>query len=157
MYAKKAPEFALLNHSLQVLEIQSFKHLLEQEGNFIQQRYTKIERSVSDTGERRIQYLAGRWAAKEAISSILGQDNRRLGGSHATRFPSRNPKGLASLRAPRSHFWLDIEILRLPTGQPSVALFSHCREIATKLGIKQWFLSISHTCTYAVASVAVGK
>ncbi|NJO96930.1 MAG: holo-ACP synthase [Pleurocapsa sp. CRU_1_2] len=134
MYAKKAPDFPLLNHSLQVLEIQSFKHFLEQEGeNFIQQRYTNIERSVSDTGERRIQYLAGRWATKGAIASILGQDNMRL------------------------HCWLDIEILRLPTGQPSVALFSQCREIATRLGIKRWFLSISHTSTYAVASVAVGK
>lgn len=134
MYAKKAPDFPLLNHSLQVLEIQSFKHFLEQEGeNFIQQRYTDIERSVSDTGERRIQYLAGRWAAKGAIASILGQDNMRL------------------------HCWLEIEILRLPTGQPSVALFSQCREIATRLGIKRWFLSISHTSTYAVASVAVGK
>jgi holo-[acyl-carrier protein] synthase len=150
MYAKEVPDFPLLSHSLQVLEIQSFKHLLEQEGeNFIQQRYTNIERSVSDTGERRIQYLAGRWAAKGAIASILGQDNMRLGSAHAARFPSRN--------APRSHFWLDIEILRLPTGQPSIALFSHCREIATRLGIKRWFLSISHTSTYAVASVAVGK
>lgn len=133
MYAKKTPDFPLLNHSLQILEIQSFKHLLEQEGNFIQQRYTNIERSVSDTGERRIQYLAGRWAAKGAIASILGQDNMR------------------------SHLWLEIEILRLPTGQASIALFSHCREIATKLGIKRWFLSISHTSTYAVASVAIGK
>jgi holo-[acyl-carrier protein] synthase len=133
MYAKKTPDFPLLNHSLQVLEIQSFKHLLEQEGNFIQQHYTDIERSVSDTGERRIQYLAGRWAAKGAIASILCQDNML------------------------SHCWLEIEILRLPTGQPSVALFSHCREIATRLGIKRWFLSISHTSTYAVASVAVGK
>ncbi|NJK55779.1 MAG: holo-[acyl-carrier-protein] synthase [Pleurocapsa sp. SU_5_0] len=142
MYAKKAPDFPLLNHSLQVLEIQSFKHFLEQEGeNFIQQRYTNIERSVSDTGERRIQYLAGRWATKGAIASILGQDNMRLGSAHAA----------------RSHCWLEIEILRLPTGQPSVALFSQCREIATRLGIKRWFLSISHTSTYAVASVAVGK
>lgn len=134
MYAKEIQDFPLLNHSLQVLEIQSFKDLVEQSGeNFIQQHYTDIERSVSDTGKRRIQYLAGRWAAKNAIASILGQDNMR------------------------SFSWLDIEILRLPTGQPSVALFGHCREIATRLGIKQWFLSISHTSTYAVASVAVGK
>lgn len=149
MYAKKAPDFPLPNHSLQLVEIKSFKHLLEQEGNFIQHHYTNIESSVSDTGERRIQYLAGRWAAKKAIASILGLDHRRLD----------SPKGLASRRvnAARSHLWLEIEILRLPTGQPSIALFGHCREMATKLSIKQWFLSISHTSTYAVASVAVEK
>lgn len=134
MYAQETKDLPLLSHSLQVLKIQSFKHLLEQsENNFIQQHYTNIELRVSDTGKRRIQYLAGRWAAKKAIASILEQDNMR------------------------SHCWLNIEILRLPTGQPSVALSSHCREMVTRLGIKQWFLSISHTDIYAVASVAVVK
>ena len=138
MYAKEFQEFSMLNHSLHVLEIHPFKHLLEQEGeNFIEQHYTSLERSVTDTGERRIQYLAGRYAAKSAIAkclaisesaSILGQDHKRAG------------------------FWLDIEILRLPTGQPSVALFGQCQSIAARLGIKNWLLSISHTANYAVAS-----
>ncbi len=134
MYTKVVETYQTQNHSLQVLEIQPFKDLLEQEGeNFIQQHYTNIERSVSDTGKRRIQYLAGRWAAKKAIVNILGQDNRRSG------------------------FWLDIEILRLPTGQPSVRLLGQYQQEAIRLGIKQWLLSISHTSTYAAASVAVEK
>lgn len=134
MYTKVVETYQTQNHSLQVLEIQPFKDLLEQEGeNLIQQHYTNIERSVSDTGKRRIQYLAGRWAAKKAIVNILGQDNRR------------------------SHFWLDIEILRLPTGQPSVRLLGQYQQEAIRLGIKKWLLSISHTSTYAVASVAVEK
>lgn len=132
MYAKESQDFPRLNHSLQVLEIQPFKDILEQEGeNFIQQHYTTIERNVSDTGKRRIQYLAGRWAAKSAIASLLENE--------------------------RSLSLLDIEIPRLLTGQPSVKLLGQCQQEAIRLGIKQWFISISHTSTYAVASVAVEK
>ncbi|NEO27041.1 MAG: 4'-phosphopantetheinyl transferase superfamily protein [Kamptonema sp. SIO4C4] len=132
MTMKECQSFQPLNHSLQVLEIQSFKHLLEREGeSFVQQHYTKLERSVSDTGERWIQYLAGRWVAKSVITNLLGKDNNQ------------------------SRFWLDIEILRLPTGQPFVKLFGQSQLLATRLGIKQWLLSISHTAIYAVASVVV--
>lgn len=124
----KSKSCKTLNHSLQVVEIHPFKHLLEREGeNFIKQHYTSLERSVTDIGERRIQYLAGRMAAKKAIATVINTNNNR------------------------SVFWLDIEILRLPTGQPLVVLFGRCQEIATRLGI-QWLLSISHTNTYAVAS-----
>lgn len=132
MYAQETQDFPLLSHSLQILEIQSFQQLVEQSREqFIQQHYTDIELSVRDTGKRRIQYLAGRWAAKKAIASILELDNMR------------------------SNSWFNIEILRLPTGQPSVRLLGQYEQAAIKLGIKQWFLSISHTSTYAVASVAV--
>jgi holo-[acyl-carrier protein] synthase len=127
--AKETKSFKTLTHSLQVLEIKPFKHLLEREReNFVKQHYTSLECSVTNTGERRIQYLAGRLAAKKAIATVINKNNNQ------------------------SSFWLDIEILRLPTGQPSLVLFGQCQEIATRLGIKQWLLSISHTATYAVAS-----
>lgn len=128
MYVKVPESFQTLHRSLQVIEIQPFKQLLEREGDkFIKQHYTTLECSVTDTGERRIHYLAGRWAAKKAIIDIL--DNEKL------------------------FSWLDIEIVRSPTGQPSVTLFDRCLKIATKMGIKKWLLSISHTTIYAVASV----
>lgn len=128
MYVKVPEIFQIPNRSLQVIEIQLFKQLLEREGeNFIQQHYTDLELSVSDIGERRIQYLAGRWAAKRAITNILG--NEKLFSS------------------------IDIEIVRLPTGQPSVTLFDRCLKIAAELRIKQWLLSISHTASHAAATV----
>ena len=143
MYAKEFQEFSMLNHSLHVLEIQPFKHLLEQEGeNFIEQHYTSLERSVNDTGKRRIQYLAGRYAAKSALAKCLA-----INESASILDRDRN----------QEEFWLDIEILRLPTGQPSVALLGQCQSIAARLGIKDWLLSISHTANYAVASVVARK
>ena len=128
MYAKVRDRLQTPNNSLQVIEISPFQQLLEREGkNFIRQHYTDVELRVNYIGQRRIQYLAGRWAAKKAIIDILG-----------------NKQSLS---------WFDIEILRLPTGQPSVTLFGQCQAIATRLKIQQWLLSISHTTTHAVASV----
>ncbi len=128
MYAKASQSFQTLSRSLQIIEIPPFKQLLEREGkNFIQQHYTDLELSVKDTGERRIHYLAGRWAAKKVITNILGNEC----------FLS----------------YLDIEIIRLSTGKPSVTLFGQYQETATKLGIKKWLLSISHAANHAVASV----
>lgn len=126
MYAKIPDRFQTPNSSLQVIEILSFKQLLERE-NFIRQHYTDVELSVNYIGERRVQYLAGRWAAKKAIIDILGN----------------------KVSIP----WLNIEILRLSTGQPLVTLFGQCQAIATRLGIEKCLLSISHTTTHAVASV----
>ena len=145
MYAKVRDRFQTPNSSLQVIEITPFKQLLEREGeNFIRQHYTDLELSVSDIGERRIQYLAGRWAAKRAIIDLLGNKNSIL---DAVAYGGNPQDRAASLS------WHDLEILRLPTGQPSVTLFGQCQIIATKLEIKKWLLSISHTATHAVASV----
>jgi holo-[acyl-carrier protein] synthase len=70
--------------------------------------------------------LAGRWAAKEAVSKVLGLGVRGIG-------------------------WRDIEVVRLPTGQPSVALHGRAAARAQQLGMGRIALSISHESDYAVA------
>jgi len=138
---KECQDFQNLNHSLHILDIQSFKHVLErEEENFIKQHYTSLECSVTDTGERWIQYLAGRWAAKSAIIKCLAKSKSEIAY-------------LLGKDDDQSGFWLNIEILRLPTGQPLVKLFGQCQQIAIRLSVKRWLLSISHTASYAVASV----
>jgi holo-[acyl-carrier protein] synthase len=74
--------------------------------------------------------MAGRWAAKEAISKVLGLGVRGIG-------------------------WREIEIERLPTGQPTVRLHGNAAARAELLGIKQIAVSITHEREYAVA-VAFG-
>jgi len=74
----------------------------------------------------RPQNFAGRWAAKEAVSKVLGLGVRGVG-------------------------WRDIEIARLPTGQPSVVLHGRARERAAQLGMGRIAVSISHEGDYAVA------
>ena len=70
--------------------------------------------------------FAGRWAAKEAVSKVLGLGVRGIG-------------------------WRDIEIARLPTGQPSVRLHGRAAERATQLGMGRIAVSITHEAEYAVA------
>src|SRR6478736_5438722 len=70
--------------------------------------------------------LAGRWAAKEAVSKVLGLGVRGIG-------------------------WREIEIERLPTGQPAVRLHGRAAARAQQLGMDRVAVSISHESEYAVA------
>ena len=71
--------------------------------------------------------LAGRWAAKEAVSKVLGLGVRGIG-------------------------WREIEIERLPTGQPAVRLHDRAARRATQLGMGRIAVSISHESEFAVAT-----
>jgi holo-[acyl-carrier protein] synthase len=74
--------------------------------------------------------FAGRWAAKEAVSKVLGLGVRGVG-------------------------WREIEIIRLPTGAPMVRLHDRAKRRADQLGMERVAVSISHEREYAVA-VAFG-
>ena len=92
------------------------------------ERFTK---RVLTPGEQRYvrgrpETMAGRWAAKEAVSKVLGLGVRGIG-------------------------WRDIEIDRLPTGQPSVRLHGRAAARAGQLGMGRIAVSITHESEYAVA------
>ncbi|MCP2728315.1 holo-ACP synthase [Limnofasciculus baicalensis] len=125
----------IIGHGIDIVEIKRIKEIIERFGNRFETRcFTEKEYLVAGTGVNRIQYLAGRFAAKEAVLKALG-----TGWS----------QGIS---------WTDIEIERLSTGRPLVVLYGRCQEIASELGVAMWFLSISHTNSYAVASaIAVGS
>jgi holo-[acyl-carrier protein] synthase len=91
----------------------------------------RFSKRVLTDGERRYvrdraETFAGRWAAKEAVSKVLGLGVRGIG-------------------------WRDIEIQRLPTGQPSVRLDGRAAQRAEQLGMGRIAVSISHEAEYAVA------
>jgi holo-[acyl-carrier protein] synthase len=87
-------------------------------------------RVLTDAEQRyvrgRPETMAGRWAAKEAVSKVLGLGVRGIG-------------------------WRDIEIERLPTGQPSVRLHGRAEQRARQLRMERVAVSISHESDYAVA------
>jgi holo-[acyl-carrier protein] synthase len=91
----------------------------------------RFSKRVLTTSEQRYvrmrpETFAGRWAAKEAVSKVLGLGVRGIG-------------------------WKDIEVERLPTGQPSVRLHGRAAARAEQLGMERIALSISHESDYAVA------
>lgn len=74
--------------------------------------------------------IAGAFAAKEAVSKVLGTGIRGFN-------------------------WTDIEIKRDELGRPTVTLFNNAQSIATEKGITNIDISISHCREYAVAN-AIG-
>ena len=75
---------------------------------------------------RRPERIAGRWAAKEAISKVLGLGVRGVG-------------------------WREIEILPNWAGAPQVTLHARAKARAAALGLEQVTVSISHERHMAVA------
>jgi len=91
----------------------------------------RFSRRVLTDAERRYvrdraETFAGRWAAKEAVSKVLGLGVRGIG-------------------------WRDIEIERLPTGQPAVRLHGRAADRSAQLEMSRIAVSISHEGDYAVA------
>jgi holo-[acyl-carrier protein] synthase len=81
----------------------------------------------------KMQRLAGRFAAKEAISKVLGT-------------------GIRYIR------WQELEILPDQRGKPTVTLHGRAAIIAERLGLGPIGISITHTDTLALAfAVALGK
>ncbi|MGZ8513359.1 MAG: holo-ACP synthase [Candidatus Limnocylindria bacterium] len=75
---------------------------------------------------RRVERIAGRWAAKEAISKVLGLGVRGVG-------------------------WREIEILPNRSGAPQVRLYERAARRAQALGLEDVTVSISHERRMAVA------
>jgi holo-[acyl-carrier protein] synthase len=109
---------------IDIIQVSRIKATLAKFGRRFSRRVlTEAEdRYVRDRPEN----FAGRWAAKEAVSKVLGLGVRGVG-------------------------WTEIEIQRLPTGQPSVRLHGRARQRAEQLGMERIAVSISHEAEYAVA------
>ncbi|HYI22597.1 MAG TPA: holo-ACP synthase [Candidatus Limnocylindrales bacterium] len=109
---------------IDIIKVERIANALRKHGD----RFPK--RVLTDAEHRyvrnRPQNFAGRWAAKEAVSKVLGLGVRGVG-------------------------WRDIEIVRLPTGQPTIRLHGRAKARAEQLGMGRVAVSISHEGEYAVA------
>jgi holo-[acyl-carrier protein] synthase len=87
-------------------------------------------RVLTDAEQRycghRVERIAGRWAAKEAVSKVLGLGVRGVG-------------------------WREIEVLPNRAGAPQVQLHGRAAARAMALGLEQVTVSISHERKMAVA------
>ena len=114
---------------IDIIETARIRGVLERhDDRFLSRVYTQWERFYC---RRSVLHLAGRWAAKEAVSKVLGLGVRGVG-------------------------WREIEIRRTPLGQPTVTLHGRAEERRRALGLAPPLaVSISHIRDLAVA-VAVG-
>ena len=114
---------------IDIIETGRIKGVLERhDARFLQRVYTEGEQRYC---RHNVLHLAGRWAAKEAVSKVLGLGVRGVG-------------------------WREIEIRRTPLGQPTVTLHGRAEQRAKAIGLREPLsVSISHIKDLAVA-VAVG-
>jgi holo-[acyl-carrier protein] synthase len=109
---------------IDIIRVSRIKASLERFGDrFVARVLTPTEAAYV---RNRPETMAGRWAAKEAVSKVLGLGVRGIG-------------------------WRDIEIERLPTGQPAVKLHGRAQKRAEQLGMGRVAVSISHESDFAVA------
>jgi holo-[acyl-carrier protein] synthase len=109
---------------IDIVKVERIRRALERHGRRFPAR---ILTAAEDAYVRdRPENLAGRWAAKEAVSKVLGLGVRGVG-------------------------WREIEIVRLPTGQPAVRLHDRALRRADQLGMERIAVSISHEHDFAIA------
>jgi holo-[acyl-carrier protein] synthase len=113
-----------------ICDIDRIVRTLERHGNRFRARVlTPREDRYCGT---RVQRVAGRWAAKEAVSKVLGLGVRGVG-------------------------WREIEVLSNAAGQPQVILHGRALARAEVLGLGEVTISITHERRMAVAVAVAGR
>jgi holo-[acyl-carrier protein] synthase len=96
---------------------------------FIERLFTPAEAAYCQRYKSPYERYAGRFAAKEAAMKALG-----TGWARGVR-------------------WRDIEVVREPSGKPTLQLHGVAGQIAESLGVKHIALTITHSGNLAVAQV----
>lgn len=127
MFTRALPEAAGVLVGIDLVEVERIAQTVARFGpRFLERVFTPEELQES---RRRVTWLAGRFAAKEACAKALGT-------------------GIGAAVA-----WRDVQVLRQPSGKPSLRLLGDAAARAVALNIAQMDLSISHTHQYALAVV----
>jgi len=110
-----------------IIEIARIQKAIERWGEaFLRRVYTDAELELY---RGKPSSLAARFACKEAVMKLLGT-------------------GRNGIR------WREIETLSLPSGKPRLNLYGNARNQASKLGLKEIAISLSHAKDYAIASAS---
>jgi len=115
---------------IDVAEVKRIQAVIEaQRERFLRRVYTEKEVAYCEQFKNKYERYAGRFAVKEAAMKALG-----TGWSHGVR-------------------WVDVEVMRVRGGRPTLALKGEAKKIADALGVKNIAVSITHTAEQAFAQV----
>lgn len=112
---------------IDIIEIDRIEKAVKRNSRFLDKVFTK--REIKRFEEKGFSYksIAGVFAAKEAVTKVLGTGIREFN-------------------------WQDIEVIHDELGKPLVVLHNNAKIKAIEMGIKDILISISHCNTYAVAN-----
>jgi holo-[acyl-carrier protein] synthase len=115
---------------LDVAEIDRIEAAVVRHGApFIERLFTPAEAAYCQRYKSPYERYAGRFAAKEAAMKALG-----TGWARGVR-------------------WRDLEVVREPSGKPTLQLHGVAGQIAESLGVKHIALTITHSGNLAIAQV----
>jgi holo-[acyl-carrier protein] synthase len=120
----------ILRTGVDLIEISRIEEVIARHGkHYLERIYTASE--LEQCGKN-VESLAGRFAAKEAVSKALGT-------------------GIGDVT------WQEIEILGDEQNAPILRLKGMAEQTAKQIGLTDWSVSISHSQSHAVAvAVAIG-
>lgn len=116
----------ILRNGVDLIEIDRFESAFKRHGTRLLNRVF-TENEISDA-KGRIESLAVRFAAKEAVSKALGT-------------------GIGKVA------WCEIEIIKGQDQEPILKLHGNAQQLAIELGIETWSISLTHTRELALAFV----
>ncbi len=119
----------MLRTGVDLIEVQRIEATIERYGDrFLRRVFTQGELEYS---AGRPHALAARFAAKEAVSKLLGVGIQHRDGVD----------------------WLEVEVLSGERGNPQLLLHGRASDLARQLGLREIALSLSHTHEHAIAFV----
>ncbi len=114
---------------IDAVEIGRIQHTMDRFGRrFLDRVYLAAEQAYCLRKRNAAESFAARFAAKEAAAKALG-----TGISNGVN-------------------WLEIEVVREPSGRPSLRFHGRAAQIASHLGVVRSALSLTHTAEIAMAS-----
>ncbi len=120
----------IIGLGVDLAEVSRVRAAIERRGQaFLRRVYTEREIAYCEKHRNNFERYAGRFAAKEAAMKALG-----TGWSNGVR-------------------WVDIEVARMASSKPTLALHGATLAIAERIGVKNISLSITHTGDWAFAEV----
>lgn len=118
----------MIGLGIDTVDVPRFRVALTRTPRIAQRVFTDGERAYGERFKDPSRQLAARFAAKEATMKALGV-------------------GLGAFK------FTDVEVVRARSGAPSLKLSGAAADLAQKLGVRQWRISMTHTDTVAEAVV----
>ncbi len=121
-----------IRQGIDIVEVGKFRNVMERHAAFVGEIFTEQEQEYCLSRKDPQLHFAGRFAAKESYLKALGTGFSGSGIDHAFR---------------------EIEVLPDRSGRPGIRVTGWISKLAQRRRIDQCSVSISHSGTYAVASV----
>lgn len=119
----------MIGLGIDAVDIGRFRTVLVRRPAMAERLFTAAERAYAAGQADPTPSLAARFAAKEAVMKALGV-------------------GIGAFR------FTDVEVVRLPSGQPALRVMGGAAALAEQQGVGRWLVSLTHTASLAEAVVA---